>query len=121
MNSSGLAGKYEKAVDRPSAYERVQARTGQKAEATGAPAAMPGASVPEAAKPSFFSWISKMFQPRIGPRGGRYDSVATTAMKSAERIARSPVGQQMIRGVFGNLIRKPTPFRGKVPKDSKPQ
>ena len=36
--SSVVAGHYEKAVDRESAYEKLQARAGQKVEASGAPA-----------------------------------------------------------------------------------
>src|SRR6266540_3667038 len=106
IDSSILAGHYEKAIDPKSAFEILQARTGQKAEAAGAPAATPGASVPEAAKPSFFTWISEVFQPRIGPHGGRYDSVATTAVKSMARAVGSQAGRQLIRGVLGTLTRK---------------
>src|SRR5712672_713337 len=47
--SSTLAGHYEKAVDRESAFEKLQARAGQKVEAAGAPPATPGASVPAGA------------------------------------------------------------------------
>ncbi len=109
ISSSSIFGRYETAEDPVSAYEILQARAGQKAEAAGAPVATPGASVPEPAKPSFFRWISEWFQPRIGPRGGRYDSVATTAVKGVASFARSQVGQQLIRGAMGNLMRKPKP------------
>lgn len=99
--SSNLAGHYEAAVDRESAYEKLQARGGQKAEAAGAPAATPGASVPAAAQESFFG---KIFSPTVGPRGGRYDSMATTAAKSAARAIGSQLGRQIVRGILGGVL-----------------
>ena len=42
IQSSNIAGHYEKAVDRESAYEKLQARAGAKAESAGAPAVTPG-------------------------------------------------------------------------------
>ncbi len=108
IQSSILFGHYEKAVDRESAFEKLQQRAQQKVAATDAPAATPGASVPEAAKPSFFSQMletaESAFQPSIGPRGGRRDSMATSMMKSAARAAGSQVGRQLIRGVLGSLL-----------------
>ncbi len=77
IGASVLAGHYEKTVDRESAFEKLQERAGQKVEAAGAPAAAPGASVPEGAKTSFFDTVVSVFQPKIGPRGGVQDSVAT--------------------------------------------
>ena len=108
IQSSVLAGHYEHAVDRESAFEKLQARAGQKVATADAPEADPGASVPAEAKPSFFSQVlgtaESAFQPKIGPRGGRYDSMATTVMKSAARAAGSQVGRQLIRGVLGGLL-----------------
>ena len=37
INSSVLAGHYEKAIDRESAYEKLQARAGEKTQSAGAP------------------------------------------------------------------------------------
>ena len=77
-------------------------------EAANAPAATPGASVPEAAKPSLFGQLltgaESMFQPTIGPRGGRYDSMATTVAKSAARAVGSQVGRQIVRGLLGSVF-----------------
>ena len=106
--SSVLAGHYEKAVDRESAYEKLQARTGQKMEGAAAPAAQPGASVPEPAKEGFFKdiigQIGSIFQPTIGPRGAVHDSVATSMTKSAMRAASSQVGRQIARGLLGGIL-----------------
>ncbi|MDQ6809656.1 MAG: DUF853 domain-containing protein [Verrucomicrobiota bacterium] len=108
IQSSVLAGHYEKTVDRESAYEKLQARAGQKIEMAGAPTATPGASVPEAAQPSLFGKVlggaERVFQPTIGPRGGRYDSMATTVAKSAARAIGSQVGRQIVRGLLGSVF-----------------
>jgi DNA helicase HerA-like ATPase len=106
--TSVLAGHYEKAIDRESAYEKLQARASEKTEAAGAPPASPGASVPEGAKESFFSKVlgtaGSIFQPTVGPRGGIHDSMATTAMKSVVRAASSSVGLEIARGILGGIL-----------------
>ena len=104
IQSSVVFGHYEKVIDRESAFERLQERAGQKAEAAGAPAAAPGASVPEGAKTSFFDTVVSAFQPKIGPRGGVQDSVATSMAKSAMRAASSQMGRQIVRGILGGIL-----------------
>ncbi len=104
IQTSNIAGHYEKAVDRESAYEKLQARAGAKAESVSAPSATPGASVPEAAKPSFFGTIGSVFQPTIGPRGAVHDSMATSMAKSAVRAASSQMGRQIMRGILGSFM-----------------
>ena len=52
IQSSAVAGHYEKAVDRESAYEKLQAKAGQKVEAANAPAAA-GSPKPEPAERFF--------------------------------------------------------------------
>jgi DNA double-strand break repair helicase HerA and related ATPase len=104
ISSSVLAGHYDKAIDRESAYEKLQARAAGKAEAAGAPAATPGASVPEPAKTSFFATIASAFQPTIGPRGAVHDSVATSMAKSAMRAASTQIGRQVVRGLLGGIL-----------------
>src|SRR5205809_3261390 len=104
ISASVLAGHYEKAVDRESAFEMLQARAGQKVEAASAPAAAPGASVPEGAKTSFFDTVASVFEPKIGPRGGIHDSVATSMAKSAMRAASTQIGRQIVRGILGGIL-----------------
>ena len=101
--SSVLAGHYEKIVDRESAYERLQAAAAQKmaAPATGAAADPKSAQAAPASGGGIFG---KMFEPTIGPRGGRYDSLATTVVKSAARSVGSQLGGQIVRGVLGGLF-----------------
>ena len=108
IQSSVVYGHYETMVDRESAFEKLQARAGAKGEAAGAPATTPGASVPEAAKDSFFNKVlggaQSVFQPTIGPRGAIHDSMATSMAKSAMRAAGSQAGRQLIRGILGGLL-----------------
>jgi DNA helicase HerA-like ATPase len=97
VSASVLAGHYEQTIDRESAYERLQA----------AAAAAPQSSTTgqaTAATESKGSMLGKIFEPTIGPRGGRYDSMATTVAKSAARAIGSQLGSQIVRGVLGGLL-----------------
>ena len=55
INSSVLAGHYEKAIDRESAYEKLQARAGQKAQTADAPPVAASPPTPEGDKPSILA------------------------------------------------------------------
>jgi DNA helicase HerA-like ATPase len=103
-----IAGHYEKAVDRESAYEKLQARAEEKAQTTGAPPVAASAPPPEGEKPSILAealgTATAAFQPTIGPRGGRYDSLATSMVKSAMRAASSSIGRQIARGILGGIL-----------------
>lgn len=108
IDSSVLAGHYEKAVDRESAYEKLQARAGQKVEAAGAPPAMPGATGETAGGGSILEkalgTAGSIFRPTIGPRGAIHDSMATTMAKSAMRAASTQIGRQVVRGILGGIL-----------------
>jgi DNA helicase HerA-like ATPase len=109
ISSSVLAGHYEKAIDRESAYEKLQARAGQKTESAGAPpvtqdqpstTGRPQSSILADA----LGTVTAAFQPTIGPRGAVHDSVATSMAKSAMRAASSQLGRQVIRGLLGGIL-----------------
>jgi DNA helicase HerA-like ATPase len=112
IQSSIIAGHYEKAVDRESAYEKLQARATDKATTTGAPpiptattaAPTPGTADQPAPSPSIFSTIGDALKPTIGPRGAIHDSFATSMLKSATRAASSQMGRQVIRGILGSFM-----------------
>jgi DNA helicase HerA-like ATPase len=110
ISSSVLAGHYEKAIDRESAYEKLQARAGEKVQAAGAPATT-GPAPGTTTSPAGGSVLDKalgtatsIFQPTIGPRGAIHDSMATTMAKSAMRAASSQLGRQVIRGILGGIL-----------------
>jgi hypothetical protein len=96
MQQSIVAGVYENAVDRESAYERLKGRAEQ------APAPPAGGTQPwYSSLPS----LSSLGIPGTGTGGGRRgDTVVEAAMKSAARSIGSTVGRQIVRGVLGSLL-----------------
>ena len=103
INSSVLAGHYEKAVDRESAYEKLSARANDRT----ATAPLEGGEPAPATSGGFrgvLGEVTSIFKPTIGPRGGVHDSMATTMMKSAVRAAGFQVGRQIMRGILGGII-----------------
>jgi len=108
IQSSVIFGHYEKTVDRESAYEKLQARAGEKAQTAGAPPVTAGASATEGTQPSLLAealgTATAAFQPTIGPRGGVRDSLATSMAKSAMRAASSQIGRQLVRGILGGIL-----------------
>jgi len=93
MKTSVVAGVYENAVDRESAYELLKGRAGQ------APA--PGAPLPQGHDQPWYSNL-----PNLGSLGGgrRGDSLIEAMSKSAARTIGSSVGRQIVRGVLGSLL-----------------
>jgi DNA helicase HerA-like ATPase len=92
--ASPVAGHYEKAVDRESAYEKLKARAEQVAQETAA-----------AQKPKDSSLATDILFGKTGPRGGRQSQGLIEAMaKSAARTVGSQVGRELIRGVLGSLL-----------------
>ena len=96
IQHSVVAGVYEKAVDRESAYERLKGRADQPpATAPGQPA---GQTQP---------WYASL--PSLGTATGvgtarRGDSMMEAMAKSAARTIGSSVGRQLVRGVLGSLL-----------------
>jgi uncharacterized protein len=105
--SSIIAGHYEKAIDRESAYEKLQARAQEKVQTADAPPMAASTVAGEGTRPSLLEEalgrVTGPFQPTIGPRG-RYDSLATAMAKSAMRAASSQIGRQLVRGILGGLL-----------------
>jgi DNA helicase HerA-like ATPase len=92
LAASPVAGHYEKAVDRDSAYEMLKART-EQAAAQSKPAAQSG------------NPLSDMVFGKTGPRGGRQSQGMLEAMtKSAARSIGSELGRQVLRGVLGSIL-----------------
>jgi len=117
MDNSIVAGVYEKAVNRESAYEILRGRAAAAAE-TGTPqsgASAPAAMPPDAAtgtaaapaEPGLLDRIGGMFggAAAASPRGGlRRESVVEAMAKSAARAVGSQVGREIIRGVLGSIF-----------------
>jgi DNA helicase HerA-like ATPase len=107
IGTSVLRGHYEQAVDRESAYEKLQART-QSMQANQAEAPEPtksGRSAPPAAAPRpTSSALNDLLFGTTGPRGGKHEGMLESAAKSAARSLGSGMGRQILRGVLGSMF-----------------
>ena len=100
IRGSLVAGVYEAAVDRESAYELLKLRAAQGGAATGSQPVSAQQPAPKAT-----TWYSDLLSMGSGSSGGRRgDSLAETMAKSAARTLGSTVGRQIVRGVLGSLL-----------------
>ena len=113
--NSLVAGVYEQTIDRDSAYEKLQGRAAQSAEAAdelreaatkSAAREREAASVEQGGNGGggLLGSLSDVLFGSTGPRGGKYDGLAQTIAKSAARTVGSTVGREIIRGVLGSLL-----------------
>ena len=106
LQGSLVAGIYEQAQDRVSAFEKI------KGQAAAAPGGAPsGGSLPgqmpsnsEAQDGGLMGNLSDMLFGSTGPRGGQRDGVAQLVVKSAVRTVGSAIGREIVRGVLGGLL-----------------
>jgi DNA helicase HerA-like ATPase len=94
--ASPVAGHYERAVDRESAYETLKGRTESRQTEAPAQAGDAGGAPREQSAGGF---ISEILFGSTGPRGGRREGVVEAAAKSMAR----QVGREILRGVLGSL------------------
>ncbi len=106
MQGSPVAGRYDRVVDRESAYERLAERAGAKQTS---PVAKQEETLPQS-EPGF-QWPDFGMGERApsGSRGGARSSnrqtVAEAAVKSVVRSMGSSLGRALVRGVLGSLKR----------------
>jgi DNA helicase HerA-like ATPase len=95
MDKSLVAGHYEKAIDRDSAYEQLKARAAAKS---------PGA--PNVPAGPLDGILEKIGFPGGGTmsKGRTRESPIEAAAKSAARAIGSEVGRRIIRGVLGSIL-----------------
>jgi len=84
---SSLQGRYDKPIDRESAYEVLMGRKGLESQAEVAP------GKPAADEPSFTEQAGEF----LGTAAGQ-------ALKSAMRQAANQLGRQLVRGLMGSLL-----------------
>ena len=104
--SSPVAGFYEKAVDRESAYEVLKARTTMRQANAGAVASNAPAGGAPAPQPRAGQTLTEeILFGRRGPRGGQQTQGLVEAMaKSAARAVASQAGRALLRGILGALL-----------------
>ncbi|MNV82879.1 hypothetical protein D3C71_1766420 [compost metagenome] len=99
---SSLAAKYEKAVDRESAYEILAGRAavpaGQASTAGASP--QPGQAPAEESGGGLMDSLKDVLFGSTGPRGGKRDGVVQTMAKSSARS----IARELTRGILGSLL-----------------
>jgi len=112
IRGSVIAGVYEQAVDRDSAYEKLKGKVAASATAASAPAAAvqqtaehtPAAQAPAAGQTDWLQAAGSVLGNVLGSGTSRRETAAQAMMKSAARSIGSTVGRQLVRGVLGSLL-----------------
>ena len=111
-----VAGVYEQAVDRESAYEKLKGRAATSADAGDTLRGQAGQSMADGAREAvqeeaggglsgmLGGALGEMLFGSTGPRGGKRDGLVQTMAKSAVRTVGSSVGREIVRGVLGSLL-----------------
>jgi DNA helicase HerA-like ATPase len=104
LQTSLVAGHYEKAVDRESAYE-ILARRAQEEAAPEAPASGPSPA-PRSGPPPASSSGPPPARGRkaAAPKPGIFEKVVGAFGTSAARSVANTMGREITRGIFGNLF-----------------
>ena len=106
---SVVAGVYEQAVDRESAYEKLKARVAatQPIEPANGTVGKESAAPPEAAERGMGDRMQDALGDLFGSKGSRRkDTMVEAAVKSAARSIGSSVGREIVRGILGSLLRR---------------
>ncbi|HET8770970.1 MAG TPA: helicase HerA-like domain-containing protein [Gemmatimonadaceae bacterium] len=115
MAKSVVAGIYEQAVDRESAFEMLKTRaeasaaSDTPARAAGAAGASSGgakssSAAPAAASGGLMSGLGGLLFGTTGPRGGKRDGLLDLMAKSAARSTGTAISRNLMRGVLGSLL-----------------
>ncbi len=108
MASSLVAGVYEKAVDRESAYEKLKGRAaeagGQAGNAAGGGNGKVATGAPTEEGGGLLGGLNDVLFGSTGPRGGKRDGLAQTMAKSAVRTMGTTIGKEILRGVLGGIF-----------------
>lgn len=99
LQSSIVAGVYEQEIDRESAFELLQARTGA--------GDMPdNESLKRPAEAGVLKDLVDLFSSSPAGRGGRREGVIDAMAKSAARSIGSSIAREITRGLLGSLLGK---------------
>jgi DNA helicase HerA-like ATPase len=107
--NSLVAGVYEKAIDRESAYEKLKGRSASapgessSASQSGSRQSAP-AGAPADDGGGLMGGLGDILFGSTGPRGGRQEGLAQSMARSAVRTMGTTVGREIIRGVLGSLL-----------------
>jgi len=108
--NSLVAGVYEKAIDRESAYEKLKGRSASAPSESPSPsqAGSRQSAPPDAPAADdgggLMGGLGDILFGSTGPRGGRHEGLAQSMARSAVRTMGTTVGREIIRGVLGSLL-----------------
>ena len=104
IKGSVVAGVYEEAVDRESAYEKLKGKVAVSGSGTVAPAGGV-AGAPASGGSGWMQEAGAVLGGVLGSGGSRRgDTVVQAMVKSAARTMGSTMGRQIMRGVLGSLL-----------------
>ena len=102
LSNSLVAGIYEKALDRESAYELLKKQAqGNDSVGTGTSA---GSGNGQGNDGGLMAGVNDLLFGSTGPRGGQRDGLVQSMAKSAVRSIGTTVGKELLRGVLGSLL-----------------
>jgi DNA helicase HerA-like ATPase len=109
LDNSLVAGVYEKAIDRESAYEKLKSAHAASVQGTEAqPSGNAGDNQSSANESqgsnALLTGLGDVLFGRTGPRGAKRDGLAQAMVKSAVRTIGSSVGREIVRGVLGGIL-----------------
>ena len=105
MQNSLVAGVYDTAVDRESAYEILKARAGETTAAEGGKAsAGSGGAAAANNDGGLMGSLNDILFGTTGPRGGKKDGIVQAMAKSTARSFGTKLGNQILRGVLGSIM-----------------
>ncbi len=100
LAQSLVAGVYEKAVDRESAYEKLRGRADVAAD--NAPAKAKADAAQDGG--GMMGGLNDVLFGSTGPRGGKRDGLVQTMARSAVRTMGTSLGKEILRGVLGSIF-----------------
>jgi DNA helicase HerA-like ATPase len=109
LDNSLVAGVYEKAIDRESAYEKLKGAHAASVQGSEAqPSGKAGENQPSSSEAqgsnALLTGLGDVLFGRTGPRGAKHDGLAQAMVKSAVRTIGSSVGREIVRGVLGGIL-----------------
>jgi len=104
IQTSLVAGVYEKTVDQESAYEILKARTAANAQQAEAAAQAKIEAKAAADPPAASGGLGGLLGGLLSGGGGRREGVVEALAKSAARSVGNQVGRAILRGVLGSLM-----------------
>ncbi len=105
LAQSLVAGVYEKAVDRESAYEVLRGRTAATGDGAAPAGTGPAGATPAASEGgAMMDGHKDLLFGTTGPRGGKHDGLVQTMAKSTMRTMGNSLGKEILRGVLGGIL-----------------